>query len=69
MVYTKEQKEKALALYQKCKLVTEMIRQLEYPSGQALYTWIEQKLFQKEKNFNGYGSTMNRSSLDIHLWH
>ena len=39
-MYTREQKEKALAIYDTTQSITEVIRRLEYPSKQALYTWI-----------------------------
>ena len=39
-MYTREQKEKALAIYDTTQSITEVIRRLGYPSKQALYTWI-----------------------------
>jgi len=49
-VYTKEQKAKALKLYQQCKSVRAVMQQMEYPSRQALYKWIgESNQAPKEK--------------------
>ena len=39
-MYTREQKEKALAIYDTTQSITEVIRRLGYPSKQALYPWI-----------------------------
>ena len=39
-MYTSEQKKKALELFDKTKSIAEVIRQLGYPSKQAMYTWI-----------------------------
>ena len=39
-MYTGEQKEKALAMYDATQSIAEVIRRLGYPSKQALYTWI-----------------------------
>ena len=39
-MYTREQKEKALAMYDATQSIAEVIRRLGYPSKQALYTWI-----------------------------
>ncbi len=40
IMYTGEQKEKALAMYDATQSTAEVIRRLGYPSKQALYTWI-----------------------------
>ena len=40
IMYTREQKEKALAMYDATQSIAEVIRRLGYPSKQALYTWI-----------------------------
>ena len=39
-MYTREHKEKALAMYDATQSIAEVIRRLGYPSKQALYTWI-----------------------------
>ncbi len=40
-MYSKEQREKALALYDKCQSVTKAIQLLGYPeSRQGLYLWL-----------------------------
>ena len=54
-MYTEKEKEKALGLYDKTKSITEVIRRLGYPSGQAMYTWIanRNKPWRKRKSFRG----------------
>lgn len=54
-MYTGEQKEKALAMYDATQSIAEVIRQLGYPSKQALYTWIanRDKPWQKPNGFRG----------------
>ena len=54
-MYTKEQKEKALAIYDVTQSIAEVIRQLGYPSQQALYTWIANRdnPWQKPSGFRG----------------
>ena len=43
-MYTKEQREKALALYDKCHSVTKVIQVLGCPeSRQGLYLWLRQR--------------------------
>ena len=42
-VYTKQQKENALRLYDQLGSVTAVIHQLAYPSRQAMYLWIENR--------------------------
>ena len=43
-MYSKEQREKALALYDKCHSVTKVIQLLGYPeSRQGLYLWLRQR--------------------------
>ena len=43
-MYSKEQREKALALYDKCQSVTKVIQVLGYPeSRQGLYLWLRQR--------------------------
>ena len=43
-MYSKEQREKALALYDKCHSVTKVIQVLGYPeSRQGLYLWLRQR--------------------------
>lgn len=54
-MYTREQKEKALAMYDATQSIAEVIRRLGYPSKQALYTWIanRDKPWQKPNGFRG----------------
>ena len=42
-MYSQEQKEKAIQLYDQTKSVTETIRILGYPTRRNLYTWISEK--------------------------
>ena len=43
-MYSKEQREKALALYDKCQSVTKVIQVLGYPeSRKGLYLWLRQR--------------------------
>lgn len=55
IMYTREQKEKALAMYDATQSIAEVIRRLGYPSKQALYTWIanRDKPGQKPNGFRG----------------
>ena len=54
-MYTREQKEKALAMYDATQSIAEVIHRLGYPSKQALYTWIanRDKPWQKPNGFRG----------------
>lgn len=54
-MYTREQKEKALAMYDATQSIAEVIRRLGYPSKQALYAWIanRDKPWQKPTGFRG----------------
>jgi hypothetical protein len=40
---SKDEVEKALEVYHKCKSVTEVVRLWGYPSRQALYGWIQEE--------------------------
>lgn len=43
-MYSKEQREKALALYDKCHSVTKVMQSLGYPESRAgLYPWLKQR--------------------------
>ena len=43
-MYSKEQREKALALYDKCHSVTKVMQSLGYPESRAgLYLWLKQR--------------------------
>ena len=55
IMYTREQKEKALAMYDATQSIAEVIRRLGYPSKQALYTWIanRDKPWKKPNGFRG----------------
>ncbi len=55
IMYTREQKEKALAMYDATQSIAEVIRRLGYPSKQALYTWIANRdmPWQKPNGFRG----------------
>lgn len=54
-MYTKEKKEKALAMYDTLQAITEVIRRLGYPSKKTLYTWIanRDKAWQQPNGFRG----------------
>ena len=54
IMYTWEQKEKALAMYDATQSTAEVIRRLGYPSKQALYAWIanRDKPWQKPNGFS-----------------
>lgn len=54
-MYAREQKEKALAMYDATQSIAEVIRRLGYPLKQALYTWIANRdmLWQKPNGFRG----------------
>ena len=42
-MYSKEQKQEALKLYDSCGSVAKVIRMLGYPTGSALYQWIKKR--------------------------
>ena len=48
-MYTREQKENALAMYYATQSIADVIRRLGYPSKQALYTIISDKLQGKNR--------------------
>ena len=64
IMYTREQKEKALAMYDATQSIAEVIRRLGYPSKQALYTWIANRdmPWQKPNGFRGVNTAE-------HPWH
>lgn len=70
-MYTKEQKEKALAIYDVTQSIAEVIRRLGYPSKQALYTWIanRDKPWQKPSGFRGVNTAEHprHPSVDLKI--
>ena len=42
-MYSKEQRESALQLYDECRSVTKVIQKLGYPSRQGMYKWIKER--------------------------
>lgn len=48
-MYSKYQREKALQLYDQCKSVSKVIKQLGYPSRKRLYDWMAQRNAKKNK--------------------
>ena len=68
-MYTREQKEKALAIYDTTQSITEVIRRLGYPSKQALYTWIanRDKLWQKPNGFRGVNTAEHPRHPSVNL--
>ena len=69
IMYTREQKEKALAIYDTTQSITEVIRRLGYPSKQALYTWIanRDKLWQKPNGFRGVNTAEHPRHPSVNL--
>ena len=67
-MYSKEQREKALALYDKCHSVTKVIQVLGYPeSRQGLYLWLRQRNNPpKKRKPNEKESTTHRIIPSIH---
>lgn len=68
-MYTGEQKEKALAMYDATQSIAEVIRRLGYPSKQALYTWIANcdKPWQKPNGFRGVNTAEHTRHPSVNL--
>ena len=68
-MYTREQKEKALAMYDATQSIAEVIRRLGYPSKQALYTWIanRDKPWQKPNGFRGVNTAEHPRHPSVNL--
>ena len=68
-MYTREQKEKALAMYDATQPIAEVIRRLGYPSKQALYTWIanRDKPWQKPNGFHGVNTAEHPRHPSVNL--
>ena len=68
-MYTREQKEKALAIYDATQSIAEVIRRLGYPSKQALYTWIanRDKPWQKPNGFRGVNTAEHPRHPSVNL--
>ena len=69
IMYTREQKEKALAMYDATQSIAEVIRRLGYPSKQALYTWIanRDKPWQKPNGFRGVNTAEHPRHPSVNL--
>ena len=69
IMYTGEQKEKALAMYDATQSTAEVIRRLGYPSKQALYTWIanRDKPWQKPNGFRGVNTADHPRHPSVNL--
>ena len=68
-MYAREQKEKALAMYDATQSIAEVIRRLGYPSKQALYTWIanRDKPWQKPNGFRGVNTAEHPQHPSVNL--
>ena len=69
IMYAREQKEKALAMYDATQSIAEVIRRLGYPSKQALYTWIanRDKPWQKPNGFRGVNTAEHPRHPSVNL--
>lgn len=70
-MYTKEQKDRALTIYDATQSIVEVIRQLGYPSKQALYTWIanRDKPWHQPNGFRGVNTAEHprHPSVDLEI--
>ena len=66
-MYSKQEKDQALKLYEQCKSIRKVIQSLEYPNRQTLYRWVDTKNDSPKKNYQGKNIIIQPNTVFIHL--